>query len=157
VIDDLKPHAIIATSFGTRTPPAYDPVNERLAKICDLAAVHFTIPQIVQWEIARYTQANTQFVINRKGKEYLDTRKFMVEAKAFCDDRYLSRVIIVAGAFHAYRAERTARKLGFNVVGTLTTSDTWDPLSEQWWTRGPLRNLLREIPTSLFFKMRGWM
>jgi hypothetical protein len=155
--DDRRPHAIIATSFGTRTPPEGDPVNERLAEISDLAAAHFRVPQILQWEIARYSQANPQLVIEPTRGKYLDTRQFMIEAKTFCDERYLTKVIVVAGALHAYRAERTAMKLGFEVVGTFTTSEIWDSQSEQWWTRGPLRNLTREIPASLYYKMRGWI
>lgn len=156
-VEDPRAHAVIALSFGTRPPNEPDPVNERLAEMCDLISAEMRLPQILQWEIARFCQVNRQHVIHAKEGKYLDTYQCLVEARSFCRDRELSRVIIVAGAFHAYRAQRTAIKLGLNVVGTFSTSETWDPQSQQWWTRGPLLNLTREIPACFYYKLKGWM
>lgn len=150
--------ALVGLSFGSRPRDGEDPVNQKLAERADeIARIWHPTCIVHQWELTRFSKRVVEHVVERKGEEFLNTHDVLLEAKVWCDKHGVKEVILVCGKFHAYRARKTAENTGFTVVDVKTISDTWDKKSTQWWTRGPFRNLLREVPACIYFYLKGWM
>lgn len=148
------PGAVIGLCFGTRPLDGPDPVNEELADLCWEVAGIYRIPVLAQEEIgSRMPECDMRLPSGRK----CDTRGALDHASAWCLRRGIRDVALVAGSFHLWRATQTARKLRLRVVLVRTTSNTWDPESQQWWTRSPWLNIPREFVACMYYKIRGWI
>lgn len=153
--------AVVGLSFGCRgiqlRPTNDDPVHVDLAQAGDAFAESMKAPRLYQWEIADQATGKIDLCVERNGMKYLDTRQVLVATKKWCDKHDITDVILVCASHHQWRVKLSAKKIGFNVIGVRTIANQWDPLSEQWWTRGPKRFWIREVPTFVYYFLRGWI
>ena len=145
--------AVIGLSFGRRSLDGPDPVNERLVRIVDTIAAKCEIPVMLQPELFERSSTREKFVISR-GDTF---RAFQYAQGAYCVLRGIKTIVIVAGSLHAPRCRKVAEGFDFEVVGEFGTSDIFDPLSEQWWTRSLWRNMPRELGACMWYKAHGWI
>lgn len=157
---------IIAPSFGMRKKVGELGVsNEAIAEIIVDIAGYFEkkIPVIAQKEVAdalsslKYT--NIVGVIKEhwiRGK-YLNTSEVLLQTHGIMKKNRWDKAIAVAHPAHISCVKGILEKMGVEVIIPEELEGIpFDPLSTQWWTRGRLRWWLREIPTSLIYKIKGW-
>ena len=94
---------------------------------------------------------------HRTEGKYLDTYEVLAQAVEAMKENKLAKAILVAHPGQTWRATKVLEKMGIEViipVGLETIC--FDLYSTQWWTRGPLRWWIREIPTRIFYKLKGY-
>jgi len=170
--DDEELHkcqVALAQSFGLREDgPGLS--NEALAEILRrLQSVYpHLAPPLVQWEIrdALPKEYVLSFVVKKHRVEgkYLETREVFAQQAEVCHENGWKRVIAVAHPDHMGRVCEVIRAFKLDPVPfpiTPSAADTtdvpYDLLSSQWWTRGRKRFLVREIPSRLYYLLRGWI
>ena len=103
--------------------------------------------------------------------KYLDTREVFRQHAKVCHRKGWRRVIVVAHPDHLWRVMEVVRAFdlepvamelsgfehAFEPIAADTDNVPYDPLSLQWWTRGRKRFLVREIPTRIYYLLRGWI
>lgn len=142
---------MLICSFARRAQEP-SPCNLRLAetaeRIIEVAGEDLVI--VAQLEVARKLVADgvetTHVVEPFLDGSYLDTDYVWIEARLYFEELGVEEVIIVANPFlHAFSIERMVRKDGFKICQKYTQMlgrIGFDPESQQWWTRGPLRLLI---------------
>ena len=121
---------IIACSMG-------DAANRELARITTRLHERFSLPLILQWEIAdnmpHTPKAGVVRTHHRGSSIYLDTYEVLAQAAQLARVKSWQRAILLAHPDHIWRVIRVAEKLGFRVVGVPDTSTVpYDPPWNHW-------------------------
>lgn len=161
---------IIAPSFGARKIEYADNFknsNLNIAYQIEDVYPERDIPVILQKEVAeaarRWMFKNGKIITaiikrHRIEGKYLDTYEVLAQAVEAMKENGWKKAIIVGHPAHIPRIKAVLEKMGMEVIipSGLETIP-YDPLSIQWWTRGPLRWWIREIPTRIFYKLKGYI
>jgi len=154
---------VIALSFGRR---ACEPgtSNKSLAESVKRLHEKYGIPLILQKEIAfllcsfekaGIIKEHRKYKRNGKTKKYLDTYEVLAQAKEICKDKGWKKITLVAHQDHLPRVIRTAKKLNFTVSIFLLKNVPYDEKSIQSWTRTRWRFCLRELITTIIYRVQG--
>lgn len=155
--------AVVVFDFGgcdrassrRRGGPAVSPVNAALASVTDLVP---GVPVAAQHESARALSARGRMVIDLEAAvrdagglsadAHVDTARVVDALAGVVDRAGWTSVAVVAHPVHLARCIATCQRLGLRIVAAPTghLADLWDPRSSQWWTRGPARWTVRELP-----------
>ena len=123
------------------------------------------VSMILQIEVAnavlkRLPERPKDLWIIRKHREkgkYLDTREVVYQTWEIMKKHNWTEAIVIAHPLHISRVVKVFEKMG---IETLIPKDVknipFDPNSTQWWTRNVFLWWLREIPSRIIYKMRGW-
>ena len=162
---------IIAQSFGARKQGERGIGNMSIASAVWKISQKERIPVILQKEIVDRFRAFrdessspiTEGIImgiverHREGK-YLDTYEVLSQAREVMRKYRWTRAILVAHPAHISRCKKVLEKMGMIVIIPKGLEYIpFDIHSTQWWTRGRLKWWLREIPTRILYKARGWI
>lgn len=143
-----RSQVIIAQSFGqTRDGPGRS--NEALALVVLAHWERYHVPVIAQIEVAQAlavldVPVHTVIRAHRQPGKYLDTVEVLRQAETVCDLNGWSAVTLISHPHHSSRVQAIAQRLGFRDKFIAVSAPVYDPVSTQWWTRGPLRFKLRE-------------
>ena len=150
---------ILGQSFGLRSDgPGLS--NYALAFVVARLAKRYSLPAVLQWEIADcLPNVHIAGVIRRHRSEgkYLDTYEVLAQSAELCRARGWKRAIVVAHPDHMWRCVQTAKKLGLMALVPPMPEVPYDPASSQSWTRSRARFLPREIIARLLFLLKGWI
>lgn len=149
---------LLVQSFGLRQDSP-GPSNEALAKIAENLYRPYVFPLVLQWEVADCLSGTKAGVIreHRRKGEYLDTYEVLCQSWIICQARGWKRAVVLAHPDHMWRVVKTAEKLGFKTVAADVSSTPYDKESIQWWTRNRALFIAREIPTRVYYLLRGWV
>lgn len=119
-------------------------------------------PMILQWEVADALPKKPDifWVIRKHRKEgkYLDSYEVAFQAMEIMNKYGWKKLILVAHPWHMWRKIRIFKKMGIEVIIPPDLKLVpFDKKSEQWWTRNWFLWTVREIPTRLIYKARGWI
>jgi hypothetical protein len=146
------PDSVIAFSFGRRSEPQVPSAsNADLAR--EIVQRYPALPIVAQYEIASLIPPEMlRLCIGSGGSDrYLDTRGIALEALRCLEQGDLCRPVVVAHQSHLRRAVATCWRLGLDArVPEVELRVRFDRRSTQWWTRGPIRWWLRELPTMVY-------
>lgn len=165
----LECQVALGQSFGLREDgPGLS--NESLAKIIEWLqeAYPHLFPPLVQWEIRDALPKGyvLSFVVEKHRVEgkYLETREVFAQQAEVCHQNGWQRVIALAHPDHMGRVCEVIRAFKLDPVpfpitpsAANTVDVPYDPLSSQWWTRSRPLFKLREIPTRIYYLLRGWI
>lgn len=152
-----KSQVVIAQAFGmARDGPGRS--NEALALIAQAHYERYGLPIIAQIEVAEAlavlgVSVHTVVRAHRQPGKYLDTVEVLRQAKAVCDLNGWSVATLVSHPHHSDRVQAIAQRLDFRHTFTAVSAPVYDLASTQWWTRGPIRFMLREL---LAWPMSMW-
>jgi len=149
---------LIGQSFGVRANNNPGKSNEKLSCIAKEIQDKYSVPLILQWEIAEGIQSISDVEVirqhRRKGK-YLDTYEVIAQANNICKKNGWNRVIMLAHPHHCWRCVMAAEKLGLSVAVVNTMEISYDHLSKQIWTRSPWMFMPRELVARLLYLVTG--
>lgn len=154
-------HAIIALSFGLQ-PNRLGLSNKWISIIVKTLYEKYHLPLVLQKEIAdclpdldKVTTSTSDH--NVFSGKYLDTHEVLELMEKFCRNQGYTRIILVAHPDHMRRVAKIAEKFGLSgYIPREISHIPYDPYSIQWWTRGKFLFFIREVPTRIFYKIRGW-
>lgn len=155
-------HCVIGFSFGAVRKDGEvvpGPSNEVLA---DIIVKEFgSLPLLLQSEIADSLPPSLA-VLRRIGEHrrgpYLDSRAVARQALEVMREKGWTTAVVLAHRHHVPRAEAVCRRLGIDtVVPEGLARVPFCTKSLQWWTRGPVRWRLREVPAVFWHWCRGWL
>lgn len=158
--DDLRrADIILALSFGFRkNQPGTS--NEALAEIVADIHRHYSLPIIIQQEIANCLLDIPKAGViqkHRVDRKYLDTFEALSQSLEICRKQNWIKTIIIAHPDHMFRVAQTAEKLGFKVYIADTSSVPYDHKSLQPWTRNRTKFIPREIIARIIYLLHGWI
>lgn len=158
--DLSQAQAIISLSFGTGKGDAAGESNEQLAREVSRLQTRYFVPAIVQVEVSRALPRLHLAAIIREHStpsRYIDTREVLRQAADICRERGWSEILLVCHHLHTWRAARVAKRLGLHILIPVGDRTPYDPVSEQWQTRGPWQWVARELPARLYYLLKGWL
>lgn len=146
---------ILALSFGAGKN--YGITNQSIARLVQARKD----PVIAQYEIAMILQQNKIHhrnleIIKEEPGEYLDSYKFLKEAKVIMNQKGYTDVILLGHQDHLPRIRKIAEKMGMTIIETVKHHLPYDPRSTQWWTRNKFLFCSREIIVTIHHKIKGW-
>ncbi len=120
------------------------------------------LPMILQFEVANTLPEKLKdlWVIrgHREEGKYLDSKEVAEQTVEIMEKYGWNTIILYAHTWHMWRKIKIFKKMGIEVI---IPSDLklipFDKKSEQWWTRNLFFWTIREIPTRLIYKTRGWI
>lgn len=146
------PDSVIAFAFGRRSEPGVPATsNADLAR--EIVQRYSGLPVLAEFEIASLLPADmVRLCIISTGRDrYFDTRKVALTALPCLVEDGLKRPVVVAHPVHLKRALGTCRRLGLDAREPGGARRVrFDSHSTQWWTRGPIRWWLRELPARVY-------
>jgi hypothetical protein len=150
---------VLAFSFGKRSESDHPgKSNEQLARV--LLRLESPPAMVVQHEIATALPdgETPARVVLPATEDYVDTRQVAEQALVSFDPRRRGVLMIVAHPNHAPRAGAVCRKLGFEpVFPPCLEKVLFDRQSDQWWTRGRARWMLRETLVILHYRRKHYI
>jgi len=151
----------IAQSFGLRKKsPCLS--NERLAdEIRELHKI-YPRPLILQWEVADCVPGLKDWIVLRIEKhrildKYLDSKEVKTQAAIKMREKGWQTAILISHPSHNWRCKRILERLRIQVLIPSLEDIPYDKKSIQWWTRSLPLWTLREIPSRLFYFLKGWI
>ena len=156
---------IIAPAFGAGEMGDPGLANLFLGDIVGEISIKENLPIIAQIEVANALNAlpvplKLIEVIKEhriKGK-YLDTYEVLSQAKEIMEKKGWNIAILVAHPAHLPRCKKVLEKMGVKVIIPEGLEKIpFDSFSTQWWTRNKFAWWIREIPTRLLYKIKGWI
>lgn len=153
--------------------------NLHIARIALRYAREKKIPMIIQKEVGDifrefFREPGIMRIVvriiekHRIEGEYLDTYEVLAQTYEIMQKYGWKKVLLVVHWAHLPRAKKVLEKMGITVVIPSIPEHRWrykgrlssipfDPCSLQWWTRNWFYWIIREIPTHLIYKKRGWI
>jgi len=157
---------IVAQSFGIGANDTPGLSNEVMAKVVLKIRKRIGVPMILQIEVAnavlkRLPEKPKDLWIIKKHREkgkYLDTREVVYQTWEIMEKHNWTEAVVVAHPAHVSRVTRLFKKMGMETLIPKKDIESipFDPNSTQWWTRNIFLWGLREIPSRIIYKMRGW-
>ncbi|PKM91310.1 hypothetical protein CVU82_01785 [Candidatus Falkowbacteria bacterium HGW-Falkowbacteria-1] len=141
--------AIISLSFGSNNSLS----NKYLSKIVLKIISRQAIPPILQGEVAECLHSNFLNII-KKNRKYLDTYEVCKQANEVCLKNDWKKIAIVAHPDHAWRVNKTLKKMRLETVIVNTNMVPYDKRSKQFWTRRRFFFIFREILVIIYYSIR---
>lgn len=156
---------IVAQSFGIGANDTPGLSNEVMAKVVLKIRKRIGLSMILQIEVANallklLPKKPKDLWIIRKHREkgkYLDTREAVYQICEIMKRHNWGEAIVIAHPLHISRVVKVFEKMGMETVIPKKDIESipFGP-STQWWTRNSLLWWLREIPSRIIYKLRGW-
>jgi len=157
---------IVAQSFGMGANGTPGLSNEAMAKIVLKIRERTGLSMILQIEVANALlkllpeKPKDLWIIkeHREKGKYLDTREVVYQTWGIMEKHNWTEAVVVAHPAHVSRVTRLFKKMGMETLIPKKDIESipFDPNSTQWWTRNIFLWGLREIPSRIIYKMRGW-
>ena len=146
--------AVIPLSFGVRDNWKDDKVNKELAKLAEKVARQYKLPIIAEDIVALHLKKKP--ILTTRGnlpgnRPYTDTYSALLQAKK----AKITNLVIVAHPEHIGRVFLTAKKMGFNVVGSYSILEIYDKNSTQLWTRNKWFFKIENTLASIWYYFQG--
>ncbi len=151
----------IAQSFGLRkNSPGLS--NERLAD--EIRKLHkmYPRPLILQWEVADCVPELKNGIVlriekHRISNKYLDSKEVKTQAAIKMKEEGWKTAILISHPCHNWRCKKILEHLKVQVLIPLLDDIPYDRESTQRWTRNWLFWVIREVPTRIFYFLKGWI
>jgi len=157
-----QPDLVGVFSFGFRKDgPGLS--NIAMARLVERLSEKYNLPVISQWEVAdgitRKRNLIEKIIREHRIKgEYLDTREVAIQMVAEMKKKGWKKIIIIAHSLHAWRCVKALEKLGIEtIIPDELRMIPFDSKSKQRRTRNLFLWIIREIPTRLYFLLKGWI